>query len=406
MIQHEFITLSLAQFGQILKIPYNGQAVFTNEWDLASLAFFKETDGPYHTNLSTPDEIHRFIQLERTESNRTIKSKNVILTPNQILTKELRHDMKRWEELIRENRIESARATSTANLSYGMFLTRLFQYVMEYYPHLDNDIYNVVDRVMHPLALKQTRKPLSDRGMPKAHHSVSSSSAHHFGSSSYYESDEKDEGTSQARTPSSTTYLNSLQPLTHQSYNIPTFSQQTDDLLFERQTTLLNRQQQMHEEIRDDTKTPSPTHHHSSPSTPNAPSKTPSTRATSSSSIASKLKSPFSSSSPSTNSYLNSSRPTQGSEPIDITLTLSPITPLDIQFNTPSSSMPSSPLFGHPISWNLLEAHGATCLCCIHNRRLILGLSGELQYMFSYIQHMLSQPPPPNSPPPPSISPN
>ncbi|GKE30891.1 hypothetical protein Tco_1446275, partial [Tanacetum coccineum] len=40
-----------------------------------------------------------------------------------------------------------------------MFLTRLFRHVMEHYPHLDNGIYNVVDRVMHPLALNQTRKP-------------------------------------------------------------------------------------------------------------------------------------------------------------------------------------------------------------------------------------------------------
>ncbi|GKC79691.1 hypothetical protein Tco_1130465 [Tanacetum coccineum] len=150
----------------------------------------------------------------------------------------------------------------------------------------------------------------------------------------------------------------------------------------------------------DDTKTSSPTHHHSPPSAPITLSKTPFTMGTSSSSIASKLKSPSSSTSPSTNSYLNSPPPTQGSEPIEITLTLSPITPLDIQFNTPSSSMPPPPLFGHPISWNLLEAHGETCLCCIHNRRLILGLYEELQYMFSYIQYMLSQPPPP------SISPN
>ncbi|GJU47963.1 RNA-directed DNA polymerase, eukaryota [Tanacetum coccineum] len=59
--------------------------------------------------------------------------------------------------------------------------------------------------------------------------------------------------------------------------------------------------------------------------------------------------------------------PTQESGSMDITLTLSPITSLDIQFNTPSPSIPSPPLFGHPISWNLLEAHGATCLCCIHN---------------------------------------
>ncbi|GJU35854.1 reverse transcriptase [Tanacetum coccineum] len=154
----------------------------------------------------------------------------------------------------------------------------------------------------------------------------------------------------------------------------------------------------------------------SSSSAPNAPSKTPSIVATSSSSIDSKLKSSTSSTSPSTNGYLNSPMspppkvppppPTQESESMDITLTHSPITPLDIQFNTPSPSIPSPPIFGHPISWNLLEAHGATCLCCIHNRRLIIGLSEELQYMFSYIQHMLSQPTPPNSPPPPSISPN
>nr|GEU90992.1 ribosomal protein L7Ae/L30e/S12e/Gadd45 [Tanacetum cinerariifolium] len=168
--------------------------------------------------------------------------------------------MKRWEELIHENmfglaghqdhlpaslahllycivvedqynlayffvkRIECARATPTANIPYGMFLTRLFRYVMKDYPYLDNDIYNVFDRVMHPLALKQTQKPQGNRGMPKARHFVSSSSTHHFRSSSHYESDEEDEGTSQARTPSPTTYLNFLQPLTHQTYNIPTSS--------------------------------------------------------------------------------------------------------------------------------------------------------------------------------------
>ncbi|GJT76009.1 hypothetical protein Tco_1042734 [Tanacetum coccineum] len=89
--------------------------------------------------------------------------------------------MKRWEELIHENmfelgghqdhlpaslahmlycnvaeeqynlayffakRIEYARATLTANLPYGMFLTRLYRHVMEHYPHLNNGIYNVVD---------------------------------------------------------------------------------------------------------------------------------------------------------------------------------------------------------------------------------------------------------------------
>ncbi|GJT72763.1 hypothetical protein Tco_1032049 [Tanacetum coccineum] len=121
---------------------------------------------------------------------------------------------------------------------------------MEIYPHHDNGIYNVIDRVMRPLALKQTQKPQGDRGMQKAHHFISSSSAHHFGSSSHHENNRKDNGTSRASTPSPTSYLNSLSPLTHQTYNIPTTSQQSDDLLFEGQTSFLNRQQQMHEEIR------------------------------------------------------------------------------------------------------------------------------------------------------------
>ncbi|GKA93774.1 hypothetical protein Tco_0815760 [Tanacetum coccineum] len=94
MIQNEFITLSLAQFGQILKIPYNGQAVFTDEWDLSSLVFFQEIEGPYYTDLPTIDEIHQFLRFERVDSNHTIKNKPVTLTPNQVLTKEVREDLK------------------------------------------------------------------------------------------------------------------------------------------------------------------------------------------------------------------------------------------------------------------------------------------------------------------------
>nr|GEX20755.1 ribosomal protein L7Ae/L30e/S12e/Gadd45 [Tanacetum cinerariifolium] len=266
-------------------IPYNGQAVFPREWDLASLAYSQENEGPYHTDLATPDDIRRFLQLNCVELNRTIKCQNVVLTPNQILTKELSQDMKRWEELILENvfglgghqdhlpaslahmlycilveeqynlgyffikRIECARATPTANLPYGMFLTLLFRYVMEHYPYIDNAIYNAVDRVMRPLALKQTRKPQSDHG--KSQHSVSSTSSHYnYGSSSHHGDVDENDGASRASTPSPTTYLNSLRPLNNQRYDIPTSSQQDDDLLFERQTILLNQSQQIHEEVR------------------------------------------------------------------------------------------------------------------------------------------------------------
>ncbi|GJU32807.1 hypothetical protein Tco_1176396 [Tanacetum coccineum] len=94
----------------------------------------------------------------------------------------------------------------------------------------------------------------------------------------------------------------------------------------------------------------------SSPSAPNAPSKTPSTKDTSSSSIDYIPKSPTSSTSFSPNGYLNPptsppsrvspSPPTQENASMDTTLILSPITPLDVQFD---SSSPSPPIVGHPI---------------------------------------------------------
>ncbi|GJV44663.1 hypothetical protein Tco_1429199 [Tanacetum coccineum] len=89
----------------------------------------------------------------------------------------------------------------------------------------------------------------------------------------------------------------------------------------------------------EDTITPSPKLQESSPSAPNAPFKTPSTKDTLSSSIDYTPKSPTLSSSPSTNGYLNpplSPPPrvpplpqTQAPNSMEITLSLSPITSLD-----------------------------------------------------------------------------
>nr|GEW63894.1 hypothetical protein [Tanacetum cinerariifolium] len=103
---------------------------------------------------------------------------------------------------------------------------------------------------------------------------------------------------------------------------------------------IIQREQFYVDLTHDDSKTPSPKHQLSSLSTPNAPSKTPSTKGTSSSSIDYTPKSPTSSTSPSTNGYLNSPTsplprvppppPTQEYTSMDITLTLSPITLLDV----------------------------------------------------------------------------
>nr|GEY82230.1 hypothetical protein [Tanacetum cinerariifolium] len=80
----------------------------------------------------------------------------------------------------------------------------------------------------------------------KARHCISSTSAHHNrGSSSHQGDDDEDDCASRASTPSPTTYLNSLKPLDYQQYDIPTSFKQDDDLIFARQTDLLNQTRQM-----------------------------------------------------------------------------------------------------------------------------------------------------------------
>ncbi|GKG20775.1 hypothetical protein Tco_0380576, partial [Tanacetum coccineum] len=80
-----------------------------------------------------------------------------------------------------------------------------------------NGTYDIVERVMCPLALRQTQRPRSDHGkVHRLRHSVSSSSSHHQGTSSHQHDDDDDDDdvkTSRASTPSPTTYLNSLHPL-------------------------------------------------------------------------------------------------------------------------------------------------------------------------------------------------
>ncbi|GKD67876.1 hypothetical protein Tco_1321966 [Tanacetum coccineum] len=50
---------------------------------------------------------------------------------------------------------------------------------------------------------------------------------------------------------------------------------------------------------------------------------------------------------------------------MEVTLSFSPITLLDVHHNSQS---PSPPIIGHPIPWNLLKAHGDSCLCHLHNQ--------------------------------------
>lgn len=94
MIQNQFIILTLAQFGQILRIPYNGQAGYSNEWDLSTLERNRPQDGPYYSEIPSPKDIRRLLELERGTTSRKIKSRNVDIHANQILIKELSPEMK------------------------------------------------------------------------------------------------------------------------------------------------------------------------------------------------------------------------------------------------------------------------------------------------------------------------
>nr|GEX53018.1 hypothetical protein [Tanacetum cinerariifolium] len=161
----------------------------------------------------------------------------------------------------------------------------------------------------------------------------------------------------------------------------------------------------------DDTTTPSPITKSSSPSPPNAPSKTSSTKDTSStfgttsSLFESKPQSshPTSNDTPSpqpSNPFLENimDAPPRPSNPIplhshpslDITLSLSPITPL----NTPSPPSPQPPpqppLMSHPIYFNYHDYYGSTCLCCFHGRNLIFSLMDEMNLMCAHIEYLLT----------------
>ncbi|GJU66879.1 hypothetical protein Tco_1253138 [Tanacetum coccineum] len=113
---------------------------------------------------------------------------------------------------------------STANLQWQC-INSLDRYIHgRRIPLLDSEAYDIVERVMRPLALRQTRRPQSDRG--KARRSISSSSSHHQGTSSHQHDDDDDVKTSRASTSSPTTYINSLHPLDYQNYQIPSLSNQ------------------------------------------------------------------------------------------------------------------------------------------------------------------------------------
>nr|GEV48019.1 copia protein [Tanacetum cinerariifolium] len=252
----------------------------------------------------------------------------------------------------------------------------------------------------------------------------------------YDDDDGNDKGTSHASTLSPTRFVNSLTNDVPQVFQNPHNNDPHMEPFYTYQTKIINRQVQIRDEHRgglrligkglknlwrnmknDDnvTTTPSSITTSSSPSSLNAPSKTASTKdtlstfGTTSSLFESKPQAspPTSSDTPSaqpSNPFLENIMdapprpshplPLQSHPSLDITLSLSPITPLDHIFDTPSPPSPQPPpqppLMGHPIYFNYHDYHGSTFLCCFHNRNLIFSLRDEMNLMFAHIEYLLT----------------
>lgn len=61
--------------------------------------------------------------------------------------------------------------------------------------------------------------------------------------------DDEEEDTSRVSTPSPKTFVDNLPDLDYTDYQVPLPHERTDELLFTRQTSIINQQQQMHEEV-------------------------------------------------------------------------------------------------------------------------------------------------------------
>ncbi|GKE43782.1 hypothetical protein Tco_1471066 [Tanacetum coccineum] len=154
VIQNQFFSYIIEEFGLILGIPSNGACSFTDKWsERYNLAYFIA---------------------------------------------------KRMEFFTKQPRLI---------LPYGMLLTRMFKYVMPECPELSNDSYVLCDRVMYPLTAQQERKTQKDYDMRRGHSSTSSSSAFGQPSSSHLNDDDNDgndKGISRASTPSAARFVISL----------------------------------------------------------------------------------------------------------------------------------------------------------------------------------------------------
>ncbi|GJT80016.1 hypothetical protein Tco_1054358 [Tanacetum coccineum] len=234
VFQNQYFSLSLEDFAQILRIPCEGACVFSDRWSLDELVYGAPSEGPYQTNLPSPDDIISYVREDREGQVTRIRHQEEIEVQDyQILTREIVSTLKPLEEIIQENvfclggnrdhvpaclcymlycvanserfnlayfmakRMEWVTKQARLILPYGMLLTRLLDFIIGENPELQNESYVLYDRVMNPLAAQLERKPRRDRGTRRGRHSTSLSFAFDQPSSSLNDDDDygNDEGT-------------------------------------------------------------------------------------------------------------------------------------------------------------------------------------------------------------------
>ncbi|GJS23797.1 hypothetical protein Tco_0452429 [Tanacetum coccineum] len=208
-------------------------------------------EGPYQTNLPSPDDIISYVRQDREgQVTRIRHQEEVEVQDYQILTREIVSTLKPLEEIIRENvfclggnrdhvpaclcymlycvanferfnlayfmekQMEWVTKQTRLILPYGMLLTRFLDFIIGENPKLQNESYVLYDHVMEPLSSSQERKPRRDRGTRKGRTSTSLTPTFGEPSSSHPTNDDEDvdhnEGTSHASTLSLVSYVNSL----------------------------------------------------------------------------------------------------------------------------------------------------------------------------------------------------
>ncbi|GKD90181.1 hypothetical protein Tco_1365688, partial [Tanacetum coccineum] len=227
-------------------IPCEGTCVFSDRWSLDELVYGAPSEGPYQTNLPSPDDIISYIQEDREgQVTRIRHQEEVEVQDYQILTREIVSTLKPLEEIIRENVF----CLGGLILPYGMLLTRLFDFIIGENPELQNESYVLYDRVMNPFAAQLERKPKRDRSTRRGRQ-FTSPSTFDQPSLSYLNDDDddgNDKGTSRASTPSPIRYVNSL---TNQVFQNPPNIDPHLELFYTRQTEIINRQVQLRDEKR------------------------------------------------------------------------------------------------------------------------------------------------------------